>query len=68
MCVCVRARGIRVAKSCIAMGYVLNGPGSILDIARFFSFTQCQDRLGAHPTSYPMDTGGSLSGGKMAGD
>jgi molybdopterin biosynthesis enzyme len=26
-----------------------------------------QTRSGAHPTSYPMDTGGSFSGGKAAG-
>jgi hypothetical protein len=36
--------------------------GSVL-----FSSPRRPDRLWGHPTSYPMDTGGSFHGGKAAG-
>jgi hypothetical protein len=39
--------------------------GSIPDRGRVFVFSPCvQTGSGAHPTSYPMGTGGSFPGGK----
>jgi hypothetical protein len=39
-----------------------DGPDSITGNARFFSFPYRPDR------TYPIDTGGSFSGGKAAGE
>jgi hypothetical protein len=48
--------------------YGLDGPGSIPDSVRIFSSPQRPDQLlGAHPASYPMGTGASFPGGKVAG-
>jgi hypothetical protein len=46
----------------IATGYGVDGWGSIPGITRFlFLFHSLQTVSGAHPASYPMDTGGSFA-------
>jgi hypothetical protein len=54
----------------IATGYGLDGRGVGVRVpvgSRTFSSPRCPDRLWAHPTSYPMGTGGSFPGDKTAG-
>jgi hypothetical protein len=54
----------------IAIGYELAGREvwiRVLVGARFFLLHVVQTGFGAHPASYPMDTGGFSSGGKSAG-
>jgi hypothetical protein len=51
----------------IATGYMLDGWGSIPGGSRDFSpFHSVQTGSGALPASYPMGTGGTLSGNKAA--
>jgi hypothetical protein len=52
----------------IALGYGLDDRGLIPGEAENFSLHhRVQNGSGAHPTSYPMGTRGSFSGGKAAG-
>jgi hypothetical protein len=46
--------------------YGLNGRGSIPSKGKIFYSPRRPDRLGAHPASYPMGTGGSFPGGNVA--
>jgi hypothetical protein len=46
----------------IAMGYVLDGPGSIPGRAYFSLLHSVPTGSGAYPTSYLMGTGGDTSG------
>jgi hypothetical protein len=48
----------RGSSARVAKGYVLDGRGSFLDKARYFSL---QTGSEVHPVSYPIDTGGSFS-------
>jgi hypothetical protein len=50
----------------IATGYGLDCPGSVPGMARFF-LQSVHPGSAAHPATYAMDTGGSLSGGKAKG-
>jgi hypothetical protein len=52
----------------IGTGYRQDGPGSIPSSARFFSSSRIQISSGAHPASYPMDTGGFSPGNKAEGE
>jgi hypothetical protein len=55
----------------IALGYGLDDGGSRVQFpagaANFSLHRRAQNGSGAHPSSYPMGTGGSFLGGKAAG-
>jgi hypothetical protein len=51
----------------IATGYGLDGTGSILSMARFFSYPQNPKSSGAHPATGAMDTWGQFSMDKVVG-
>jgi hypothetical protein len=52
----------------IVTGYGLNGWGSVPSRGKIFLFSHSiQTGSGAHQTFYPMSTGGSFPGGKVAG-
>jgi hypothetical protein len=52
----------------IAMGYGLDGPGSILGKTRFLSLLHSVETgSGPHTASYPMSAGEDFLGGKVAG-
>jgi hypothetical protein len=54
----------------IATGYELDGRGVGVRVpvgSRILSSPRRPDRLGVHPTSYPMGTGTYFPGGKAAG-
>jgi hypothetical protein len=55
----------------IATGYGLydRGVGVRVPVESRISSSPCRpDRLGDHPASYPIGTGGSFTGGKAAGE
>jgi hypothetical protein len=58
VCVCVQGAGIATA-------YGLDGGEVAVRVPVGSIFIQIGS--GAHPTSYPMGTGGSFPGGKVAG-
>jgi hypothetical protein len=74
VCVCVRARArkeICDGSVGIALGYGLDDGVSRFRFpagaGNFSLHNRVQNGSGAHPASYPMDTGGSFPAGKAAG-
>jgi hypothetical protein len=67
LCVAVYACIAEDSSVGIAMGYGLNGRGSIPDRGKVFSSHNVQTGPGTHPPSYTMGTGGFLPGGKATG-
>jgi hypothetical protein len=72
-CLHLQGRRVKVGRNSvvgIATGYELNDIGvgvRVPVVCRIFSSQHSQDRLWGHPTSYPMGTGGSFPGAKVAG-